>query len=314
MNINQKRKWTAKRKKQLLFYLAIIGFPILQFCVFYIYVNFNSILLAFKNYDLFSGYDWVGIDNFKEVFYQLKNNGILHNAIKNTLLIFGIGIAVGAMLPVLVSYYIYKGRFGSGFFKILLFLPSVISALALVLAYKFFVEEAVPDLWLKLFGERIQGLLSNKDTRFLFILIFAYSFNMGASFLLYISTMSGISDSVVESAKIDGVSPFREFISITLPMIYPTFTTFIVVSVGTMLINQISLYSIYGGLAPERLYTIGYYIYMKTSSATITEYPYLAAFGLVCTAVSIPLTLVVKYCMERFGPSADSNKQIVIKG
>ena len=45
---------SLKRKNLLrnsIFYVVMAGIPILQVIIFYIYVNFNSILLAFKTYD-----------------------------------------------------------------------------------------------------------------------------------------------------------------------------------------------------------------------------------------------------------------------
>ena len=55
--------------KKLLFYIGLLALPLLQFSIFYIYVNFNSIILAFKKYDVIEfSYDFVGFGNFETVF------------------------------------------------------------------------------------------------------------------------------------------------------------------------------------------------------------------------------------------------------
>ena len=41
-------------RSELLFYCALIALPILQVVIFYFYVNFNSVLMAFKSYDVMS--------------------------------------------------------------------------------------------------------------------------------------------------------------------------------------------------------------------------------------------------------------------
>ena len=47
---------TAKRvnyrkRKRMLFFAALVAFPIIQFSICYIYVNFNSFMLAFRHYE-----------------------------------------------------------------------------------------------------------------------------------------------------------------------------------------------------------------------------------------------------------------------
>lgn len=296
------------RKKidgKLIFYICLIAIPLIQFCIFYIYVNINSVLLAFKNYEITGAYEWVGFDNFKDVFNELKTNSILQNALKNTGLVLILTLCIGSTLPVLVSYYIYKKKPLWGTFRVLLFLPSIVSSLALVLSYKYFIEVGIPEIWQKSFDVQIKGLLTNQDTNFLMIFIYTFIFGMGSGFLLYTGAMSGISDSVVDSAKVDGFSSFQEFIYITVPMIYPTFVTFLVVNMGTIFANQINLYSFHDTQAPEKQWTIGYYIYVKTQLSDFTGYPYLSAFGLLCTVIIVPITLLSKYLLERFGPSVE---------
>ena len=295
----------SKRKKDMLFYLALLFIPLLQFAVFYVYVNINSILLAFQNYSFIDGSTFAKFDNFKAVFSEISTNTVLQTSLKNTALVFVLGLVIGTMLPLLVSYYIYKEKPFAGVFRVILFMPSILSALVLVLAYKYFLEIAVPEIWLKLFDIKIEGLLSNPDSNFFFVLLYTYWFGFGSNFLLYLSAMSNISESVVESAKLEGVTPFQEFIYITLPLIYPTFVTFVVVNIGTLFINQINLYSIYEIYAPDHMQTIGYYLYKETARADMTGYPFLAAFGLLCTMVAVPCSLGIRWLLNKIGPSVE---------
>lgn len=300
-----KKGFSIKRRNELIFYSALLFIPLLQFCVFYIYVNINSIILAFQEYSLISGSKFTGLANFKTVISELVNNTTLQNSLKNTFLVFLLGLAIGTTLPLCVSYYIYKKKPMSHFFRIMLFLPSILSSLVLVLAYKYFLEIAVPAIWLKLFDRTIEGLLYNPKTNFFFILFYTYWFGFGANFLLYLSAMAGISESVVESAKLEGVTPFQEFIHITLPLIYPTVVTFIIVNIGTLFANQLNLYSIYEKYAPDHVQTIGYYLYKETAIADLTRYPYLSAFGLLCTVVAVPLSFGVRFLLNKIGPSVE---------
>ena len=55
-----------RRTKQTIFYWSILALPLLQFGIFYVGVNFNSILLSFRDYSVTTagGYSWVGFDNY----------------------------------------------------------------------------------------------------------------------------------------------------------------------------------------------------------------------------------------------------------
>ena len=57
--IKKKPFFTRKKLCNALFYAVMAGIPIIQVCIFYIGVNLNSVLLAFRKYDFATGgYKW----------------------------------------------------------------------------------------------------------------------------------------------------------------------------------------------------------------------------------------------------------------
>ena len=98
---------------KILFYACIVALPILQFVIFYIGVNLNSFILAFQSWDgEKNAYTWnkVGalLDNFKKVINDFSTMQILKTSLKNSLVLFVIGVLFGSTLALLFSYYIYK--------------------------------------------------------------------------------------------------------------------------------------------------------------------------------------------------------------
>ena len=298
-------KMSTWNRKRLAYYILMFAIPVIQFCIFYLYVNFNSVMLAFKDMDVKGNYEIVWFDNFRLVFSDLFTDLNMLNSLKNTGILFGLTMLIGIPLPMAVSYYIYKKRFAHKFFSIILYLPSIMSTLALTIAYKYFCENAIPQIMMDWFEIRQQGLLSSYETAFTATLIYTLWFGMGSSFMLYASTMGSISESIIESAQLDGVKPWQEFISIILPHIYPTFVTYVVTNIAVAFTNQMNLYSIYGINAPVYTQTIGYFLYRKTANADLSEYPYLATFGIVCTLICVPICFTIKKMLEKFGPSTD---------
>lgn len=297
-----------KRKKwwkdgNLRFYSLMILFPVVQFCVFYILVNFNSILLAFKNINAFDGsYSWT-LDNIKTAFSMMTQSPEIVPLWSTSIVSYVFILCIGTPLALFFSFYIYKKAPGAGAFRVALFLPSVISAIVMSVIFQFFMERAVPAIVFELFDVRIKGLLENSDTRYGAFLFYNILIGFGTNVLMYSNAMSGMSREITEAAHIDGATPFQEFIHIALPGIFPTLKTFLVAGVAGIFINQLNVFSFYGASAPENVRTFGYYFYTKTQSAvSIAEYPLLSAMGLIMTSVAIPLTLLVRWALEKYGP------------
>ena len=306
MEQTKKKRVLRGKHKDLIFYTLMMLFPVAQFCVMYIGVNFNSILLAFKKIDTMSNtYTWT-FANIRGAFELFTTSPVLLSAAKNSLLAYVVLTFLGTPLGLIFSYYIYKKLPMSNAFRVILFLPSIISGIVMVTIFQFFVERAIPAFASQLFGVKMKGLLENPGSRYATIIFYNLWVGFGTSVLMYSNGMSGISQEIVESAHLDGATGLTEFWKITLPMIYPTLSTFLITGIAGLFTNQIALYSFYGGGAPENLQTYGYYLYMKTkNAASDSEYTLLAAMGLLLTVVVVPLTLGVKWALEKFGPKED---------
>ena len=203
------------------------------------------------------------------------------------------------------SYYIYKKRFGSTAFKILLYLPNILGGVVVVIMYKFFVEDAVPVIG-GLFGvEGMRGLLSNPITKRTTIIFCTIFVGFGPRVLVYSSAMSGISESIIESAQLDGITPFKELVLIVLPSIWSTFVTFMVSTFIGIFTNQMGLFTFYGTNANASLYTFGYYLFRAAKVGTNVDYPYLSAMGLLLTVIAVPMTLFTRWSLKKFGPSKE---------
>ncbi len=299
------RRVMSGRKKDLIFYVLMMLFPIAQFSIMYIGVNFNSFLLSFKNIDIDGNYTWT-FSNISDAFNLLRTSPLLRSAAKNSLSSYLLLTFIGTPLGLVFSFYIYKKLPLSGAFRVILFLPSIISAIVMVTIFQFFVERAIPAFWQKAFNVKIKGLIENQASRYATIIFYNLWVGFGTGVLMYSNAMSGISQEIVESAHLDGATGIKEFWKITLPMVYPTLSTFLITGVAGLFTNQINLYSFYGGSAPESVQTYGYYLFTRTQLAkSESEYPLLAAMGLLFTMVIVPLTFGVKWMLEKFGPKED---------
>lgn len=331
---NTLTKKTLKRStKRLIFYVSMITVPFILFVFFYFYVNIDAFAMAFKEFSFeevtkngSTTYrevqKFVGFYNFeyiiKECIIGLESGRVFRRSILYGFYMYLFTNVINTSMGLLLSYYIYKKYAFASFFRLILFLPSIISSVVLALLFKYIVN----DVYEGLFSTEAQKVIGfmRSDTpegpKFAMLLFYNVWTGFGGGVLIYTSTMSGINDSVVESAQLDGVSAIGEFFHITMPMIFPTFTTFLVTGLAGILTNGGHLYTFYEQSAGD-VVTLGYIIYVQTLYANMHSstppasmnvppmtFPQLTALGLMITAVTLPLVLGTKKLLEKFGPTA----------
>ena len=296
----------TKRKidKKLIFYIVCFALPIIQFLIFYVGVNFQSILLAFQKYDgktasfYFDKQDlWV---NFKKVYEELTETNTLLIALKNSLILWVATSIIGTVAAVFFSYYIYKQKGTGRFFRFILFIPSILPAILLAIVFKLFTGDVIPVLF-----DAPKVLEATPDIRFTAVVFYTVWIGFGTQILLYTGTMEQISPAVIEAGQIDGVTPMKELWYIVIPEVIPTVGTFLVAGVAGAFMNQANLYNFYGQTASSDNYTLGYYMFsmvQKNIELGYGEafYPYASAVGLCCTLLAVPPTLLLRKFFARF--------------
>ena len=148
------------------------------------------------------------------------------------------------------------------------------------------------------------------NSKFYGALIFTLWFSFGTNVLIYTGAMSGVDQSSVESAQLDGVTSFQEFFHIYVPMIFSTVTTFVVTGLAGIFNNQMSLHTFFGNTNEVQVFGYHFYgtaaMYLAGSGGlTMQDFHQLAAEGLIATLIIIPITLIVRNLMNKYGPSTD---------
>lgn len=116
-----------------------------------------------------------------------------------------------------------KHRF-IGFYRAAYYLPSLLGgsvAVAVMWRQLFGADGAINAILNSLGIESTRSWIGNPDSA-MSVLALLGVWQFGASMLIFIAGLKQIPTSYYESATIDGASPFRKFIAITLPMLTPT--------------------------------------------------------------------------------------------
>ena len=304
----KRKKKGVKQGKLLFHYWLMLALPVLQFIVFYVIVNFNSILLAFKTYDG-AQMNWNITANFSRIFYEMKHLPVFRYAFTNSFLICLIKLAAGISTGIFFAYYIYKRRAASGFFKVILFMPSMISAVVLVFMFQFMADKFIPTTINRIFGTNIGGFLSitNPSAIYPTLIVYAIWVGFGVPIVMYVGAMDGIDPCCIEAAEMDGVTPFKELIYIVIPQIFPIITIFVSTGIAALFVDQLNLFTFYHVAAAEEYQTMGYYMYVKVLKSTgYADYPYCAALGLIVTAITLILLVSIRKVLSLIDPMKEA--------
>lgn len=298
-----KLKHTLTRKQRDRIFVALmLLLPTLQFVVFWIVPNFNSILMAFRQPNSNS----FNLLNFQRFFREVRqeNNSVLPS-LRNTVIQFLVGNFINLPMVLFMSYVLFKKIAGYRAFRVIFYLPAIIGASVTAALFRYLVSNNGPiEQLLDHFGVNYSkqlGLLGNPDTAFTMIIIYGLWTGVGVNMIMFLGAMNRIPEDIFEAAKIDGIGFWRTFFQIVCPLIWPTVTTMLIFGMS-------GIFTSYGGtmlLAPNvpEASTIGWYIvkYTVTAGNGVSNeiYNYPAAVGLIFTFIGFPLVMLVKWLCDR---------------
>lgn len=283
-------------RNRIIFLVCMLAIPLIHFCVFWIYVNFSGILLAFQT----ARGEWT-LNNFV-MFWDSLRNSTIGLALKNTLIYFLVNILVIFPLGLLTSYFLYKKILCARIFRTIFYLPSIISAVAYTGVFMEFVKPwGVVGIIAEAMGIDFppEGLLGTSQTATWTIVAYCIWTNIGSNMLLFSGAMARIPVDVLEAAKLEGCKPLQEVWYMIVPLIWPTLATMLILQM-TGLFSASGPVMLFTGGAYDT-YTISYWIFTQTygNGGGSGNYGLISAAGLFFTAIGLILVLSTKRLTDK---------------
>lgn len=293
-------KKIAKRR-QTIFLCSLLVLPVIQWLVFWLGVNFDGILLAFED----ARTEEFTLQNFKDFWENLTSPyGNVKVAINNTLKYFFANLFT-IVLCFFTAYFFHKKIAGYKAFRIIFYLPAIISSVALVTAFKSFVNPGgpVPMIAEQLgFDVPVEGLLANKLTATNTIVFYSIWTGLTTNVLLIGSAMNRVPAEVLEAATIDGCGMARELFQLILPMIWSSVSSVLILAL-TYIVNSSGPILLFTG-GQHDTSTINYWIFSLVygggaSGPAVGSLNLASCVGLCFTLVSVPIIMVVRKLFEK---------------
>lgn len=296
----------SKKFQKRLFIISLLALPILHFLIFFVYINIDTIILSLQRFDYSIGeYRFVGFDNYRIALRDLTTLQHMKQALINSLLFFPITNFITLPLSVFAAYFMFRKIPWRGGFKVIFFLPSIISIVVLTMNFQFMFDPIFGPIntLLKSIGiQPVGGWFGNKNTVMPMIFIYCIWAGIGFNVILLNGAISRIPKEVIEQGRLDGISMTRELFSVVIPMIWPTITTLFVVgstAVFTIFLQNMLLSN--GGPSGHSK-TIAYIVTELVQNGNLTD---AATLGTIFSIIGIPVIFGIKKIMEKIGQNTE---------
>lgn len=300
VQLSHKRNKKKINWKRLLFIWGMLAIPLIHFAIFFVYVNIDSVLMSFQKFNVSEmKFVWT-FDNYARFWRELTSPTMhsLRNAILNSTL-FGLNDILLVLISLVLSYFFFKKIRGRSFFRIIFFLPSIISIVIYTMAYKFMFQQNTGPInqLIKAFGGEPPMWFNEEKLTLLLVMVYCLWVGTGYNILIFGGAMANLNSEVIEYAKLDGVGMFRELFQIILPMIWPTLSVAFLGSVTTVFTLFIQVQLLTLGSSTFSVKTIAYII--NTSVDSNPEWA--ATVGICFTLVAAPIIIGVRKLIDVIG-------------
>lgn len=246
-----------------------------------------SLYLSFTRYDLMTTPEWVGLENYVRLFAEDPR---FWTSVRVTVLYSALAVPGILIFSLALAVFLNRGlRFLSAY-RVLFYIPSLIgtSAAIAILWLQVFGGSGIVNSVLGLFGIDAPSWIGNPRYALLTLVVLGI-WTFGSTMVIFLAGLRQIPDSYYEAAEIDGAGKWRQFRSITLPLLTPVIFFNGLLTVVNSLQIFTPAYVIDGPADSTLLYTV--YLYQRAfvdfemGYASALAWILLAALALIAGAL-----------------------------
>ena len=296
VNRKKVRPKSFERKLERTAYLFIMPAAILLI-IFCIVPMLGSFFVSTQKMGVdLSKAEFVGLDNYTKALSDRRFLQSVGISLKYTAVEVPLQMIIGLVLSALLA----KNTVLNKLFRSIYFLPVVASAVTVGVAWQLVLHSNIGifTYWLKLLGMKDANLLNNTSTALYVVVFVAIWKTFGISAIILVSAIQNISDSLFEAAAMDGAGKIRQFFSVTLPSIMPSFWFLLMTRIiGSLQMFDI-VYTMTGGGPSRSTTTMVVYIYDQAFNS-MNKMGYSTAMSEFLFVGIMAITIVMYIIMDR---------------
>lgn len=237
----------------------LITLPILAlFIAFNTVPLIRGVIYSFTNFKGFGSYDWVGFQNYLDLFQDSRVGGSYLFTFKLAI----VATIVTNVIALILALGLNSKIRAKSFFRGMYFIPNVLDALVVGYIFQYLFTYILPA-----FGEMIgsealsSSMLSNTSTAWIAIVIVCAWQAIAMNTIIYISGLQTVPEDVYEAGSLDGATGWKKFRHLTFPLILPFFTINMVLCIKNFLMVFDQIMALTKGGPSQSTESISYLIY-----------------------------------------------------
>lgn len=256
--------------------------------VFFFIPFFQTIYLSFLDYstDIYSP-TLVGLKNYT----NLLHSALFYKVMFNTFVYLFVAVPILAIVPLFLAILINQKLRGLTLYKILIYLPVIVSIVVAAIAFKWLYAQAgIFNYFLQVLGLNAIGWLT--DTRFALISVIIVTIWKGIGYymMIYLASLMSVPKELYEACDIDGAGFFRKHLTVTIPHIMPTIALVTTISAISAMKVFAEIYVMTKGGPLNSSKTIVYYIYERAFENL--DLGYASALAVVLLIIVMSFSLI----------------------
>ena len=186
---------------------------LLAFTIGFIIPFFEGLYLSFCQFTTVKNAKFTGFGNYKKIFSDLT----FLSSFKFTVLFAVASIVLINVIAFALALLLTRKLKGTNIFRTIFFMPNLIGGI--VLGY---IWQILINCVLSIVGKPLLAL--NSSAGYWGLIILMCWQQIGYMMIIYIAGLQNVSDDLLEAAQIDGATPWQTLWKVKLPMVMPSIT------------------------------------------------------------------------------------------
>ena len=263
--------------------------------VFFFIPFFQTFGLSFFDYSssLYNP-NFVGADNYIKLFKE----PVFYKVMFNTFMYLVIAVPFLVTFPLFLAILINQKIRGITLYKILLYLPVIVSIVVAAIAFKWlYAGQGILNYILSLFHIKSIGWLVDTKWALFSVALVTIWKGIGYYMMIYLASLMSVPQDLYEACDIDGANFITKHLTVTIPHIMPTIALVSTISTISAMKVFAEIYVMTKGGPLNSTKTIVYYIYERAFENL--DLGYASALAVVLLVVVMGFSLINILFFER---------------
>jgi ABC-type sugar transport system permease subunit len=268
------------------------------YVVFMVYPFLMNLMLSTTSWNGMSAdRDFIGLDNY----LRLASDDVFWQALTHNLVWVVLGVSLPLILGLGLAMLLWSRPRGFGAFRTILFMPQVLPAIVVAVAFAWIYDPnfGILDRTLEQvgLGDFSVPLLSTPQTSLFALIAISVWIETSFAFVIFLAALQNVDGSLLDAAAVDGANAWQKFRNVTVPQVRNA-TTLVVVLLMIASFNTFDTVWILTQGGPNRGSELTA-TYLFKEAFRNTEVGYGATIAAAMTVITLVVSIAIVRIRER---------------